>query len=79
MLCFQSLLPLLCTQVRIEASDGGVPPKKATSVLHIHVNRNQNAPEFATTDYRTTILETQPLGVPFTKVKASDDDSKVLP
>ena len=64
-------------QLRVRASDGGTPNLTDTALVHIHVNRNEFAPKFDTKEYKRTILETQPLGIPFTKISARDQDSKV--
>jgi len=59
------------------AQDGGVPPLMDTAVLIVNVNRNNYAPVFDTTSYQQTLLETQSLAVPITRVTAQDDDTKV--
>ena len=64
-------------QIRVRASDGGTPSLTAMALVHVHVNRNQFAPRFEKGDYKANILETQTLGVPFVKVVAKDQDTRV--
>lgn len=64
-------------QIRVVASDGGTPPKNTMTLVLVHVNRNMFAPKFDQDRYEKEVLETQALGVPFTKVQARDEDQKV--
>ena len=66
------------SQIRVLATDGGTPSKQDIALVHVHVNRNMKAPIFEVTDYRVEILETQQLGIPFERVYAKDEDTKVL-
>ena len=73
-----SLVVYDCTlQLRIEARDGGTPPRSATALVNINVQRNLVAPVFQQSSYQTTILETQSLGVNILRVVATDADTKV--
>lgn len=64
-------------QARILVRDGGTPSKTETTILGIHVNRNNFAPRFPSPNYKTTILETQALGVSIIQVQAEDQDTRV--
>ena len=70
----------VCTcllQLRIEARDGGTPPRSATALVSINVQRNLVRPVFQQSTYETTILETQSLGINILRVIATDADTKV--
>ena len=70
----------VCTcllQLRIEARDGGTPPRSATALVNINVQRNLVRPVFQQSSYETTILETQSLGINILRVIATDADTKV--
>ena len=64
-------------QMRILARDGGSPPRTATAIATITVQRNINSPVFEAQFYNVTILETLNLLIPFIQVKASDNDIRV--
>lgn len=64
-------------QVRVQAVDGGTPPKSSNVVVLVNVDRNLNAPQMSQDQYGAQILETQALGVPFLQVGAKDDDEQV--
>lgn len=64
--------------MRILARDGGSPPKTATAVATINVQRNINNPVFEKQSYSATILETRQLGLPFLQVNATDNDQRVI-
>ena len=68
---------IILLQLRVVARDGGRPQQQDVTVVHVHINRNLNAPKFESADYRVTILETYKLGVVFSRVEATDDDTKV--
>ena len=61
----------------MEAHDGGVPPKSATALVIITVNRNLHVPEFILDVYKKRIPETTSLGVSILQVTASDRDTLV--
>ncbi|XP_060080745.1 protocadherin Fat 4-like, partial [Ylistrum balloti] len=67
-------------QLRVLARDGGTPPCEITDVYIVNVNRNLNTPVWVNTQspnyYEFTILETQPVSVPFSTVSATDSDEK---
>ena len=63
--------------MRILARDGGSPPRTATAIATITVQRNINSPVFEAQFYNVTILETLNLLIPFIQVKASDNDIRV--
>lgn len=63
--------------MRIFAQDGGSPPRTATTVASITVQRNINSPVFERQSYNETILETRQLGLSFLQVKATDGDTRV--
>lgn len=65
--------------MRILAQDGGSPPRTATTVATITVQRNINSPVFERQSYNETILETRQLGLSFLQVKATDGDTRVSP
>lgn len=64
-------------QLTIRAQDNGSPRRSATETVFITVRRNLNNPEFSTTQYSTTILETTSPGTSILRVQASDRDSNV--
>ncbi|XP_078316513.1 protocadherin Fat 4-like isoform X2 [Crassostrea virginica] len=57
------------------ARDGGSPPRTATAIATITVQRNLKSPVFEAQSYNVTILETRQLGLPFLEVKATDNDT----
>ncbi|KAL8559117.1 hypothetical protein ACOMHN_046165 [Nucella lapillus] len=63
-------------RLRVEARDGGTPPRSATALVSINVRRNLASPVFVQNTYETTILETQSLGVNILRVSATDADTK---
>ncbi|XP_041363172.1 uncharacterized protein LOC121378881 isoform X2 [Gigantopelta aegis] len=63
--------------LRVEAHDGGMPPKSATALVIITVNRNLHVPEFTLDAYKQRIPETTSLGVSILQVAASDRDTLV--
>lgn len=65
------------SQIRVLASDGGTPPRTDTTVVTVNVQRNLIKPEFDPREYTASILETQPLGVPFAQVRGRDRDQRV--
>jgi hypothetical protein len=64
-------------QIRVLASDGGMPSKTDTTVVTVDVDRNLFAPKMTQGEWVANILETQDLGVPFALVEAVDEDQKV--
>ncbi len=64
------------SQVRILVQDGGSPPRDATSILTINMERNEFPPEFINNNYEETILETLPIGSAIIRVTADDRDQK---
>ena len=74
-MCLQNrLFPI---QVRVRASDNGVPPKSNTNLVTVQVDRNLQAPSFQVTTYRKTIKEIFPVGDVLLNVTATDVDSQV--
>ncbi|XP_041364041.1 cadherin-23-like [Gigantopelta aegis] len=63
-------------RLRIEAQDGGMPPKSATALVNINVQINLFDPVFSSSSYVGNILETTELGVSIVQVLASDRDSR---
>ncbi|KAJ8319080.1 hypothetical protein KUTeg_004171 [Tegillarca granosa] len=61
-------------QGRVLAKDGGNPPRSATAVVKIFINRNLNAPIFQQVEYNFTIFETFPVGNTVGSVTANDND-----
>lgn len=72
-----SILSPIPLQLRVEARDGGSPPRSATALVNINVQRNLHAPVFNPTRYEETILETTGLGVSLVRVLATDADTRV--
>uniref|UniRef100_A0A8W8I309 Cadherin domain-containing protein n=1 Tax=Magallana gigas TaxID=29159 RepID=A0A8W8I309_MAGGI len=62
--------------MRMFVQDGGSPPRTATAVASITVQRNINSPVFERQSYNETILETRQLGLSFLQVKATDGDTR---
>nr|XP_022314372.1 cadherin EGF LAG seven-pass G-type receptor 3-like [Crassostrea virginica] len=60
--------------MRISARDGGSPPRTATAIATITVQRNINSPVFEAQFYHVIILETTQLGLPLLQLKATDND-----
>ena len=63
-------------QLRIEVSDGGLPPCSRTTVAKIDVRRNLNAPRFTRSEWTVNIMETHSLTEAFVTVEARDADDK---
>ncbi|XP_062595025.1 cadherin EGF LAG seven-pass G-type receptor 3-like, partial [Saccostrea cucullata] len=61
-------------QGRIVAEDGGSPPRSATAIATINIQRNLNHPVFTQTDYSISIYETQQVGQNVITVTATDAD-----
>lgn len=64
-------------QGRIVAFDGGSPPRSATAIATINIQRNLNSPIFNPSSYEETILETLQAGTSILRVTASDSDRSV--
>lgn len=64
-------------QGRIVAEDGGSPPRSATAIATINIQRNLNAPVFAQADYNRTIYENQQVGLDIVTITATDADQIV--
>jgi protocadherin Fat 4 len=64
-------------QGRIVAFDGGSPPRSATAIATINIQRNLNSPIFNPSSYEETILETLQAGTSIVRVTASDADRSV--
>lgn len=64
-------------QGRIVAFDGGSPPRSATAIATINIQRNLNSPVFSPVNYEQTILETMQVGTNILRVTASDADRSV--
>ena len=65
------------SQLRVQASDGGTPPRTSVVPVTVHVNRNLRCPQWVVGGGDNRILETLPLGEPVFVVEASDRDDKV--
>ncbi|WAQ96421.1 FAT4-like protein [Mya arenaria] len=64
-------------QVRVLATDNGIPARSATAVVIVDITRNFQAPIWTSNaQFGATIPETQALGVPFLVVSATDGDSQ---
>ena len=63
-------------QVLVLASDGGSPPLTDTATIEVRVQRNLRAPSMREDEYVTKIRETQPLGVDFVRIDATDADNQ---
>lgn len=60
---------------QVVATDGGVPPKSASSSVVITIQDvNDNDPEFSPNFYEASIAEDQPPGTPVVTVTATDPD-----
>ena len=68
---------IIFSQVRVLASDGGIPAQTDMTLVLINVNRNLEKPEFEGREQNFVLLETTDLGIPFTTLSASDDDNLV--
>jgi hypothetical protein len=55
-------IPGLVLQVNVSVYDNANPEQKAYANLTVTVRRNQNRPEFNTTDISVNILETELIG-----------------
>ena len=62
--------------MRVRATDGG--EKFATALVTVNVKRNLNAPQFTLEQYTASIQDNEPLASSFTRVAASDSDTKVI-
>ena len=63
--------------MRIQAKDGGSPPRSGTAVVTIVIDRNLMRPRFYPTTYSETINELTNLGQVITSVYANDSDINV--
>lgn len=63
--------------MRVVAQDSGNPPRSATAMVYVRVQRNFFAPSWEQTSTNIRILETQAQGVPFTRLAAVDRDRAV--
>ena len=62
----------------MQAQDGGVPRLSDVTVVVVDVERNLVAPVLLSTQYASTILETQAVGTPVgIRVIATDGDTTV--
>ena len=62
--------------LRITVTDGGVPPKTATTTLQINVmDENDHVPVFEHANYEASIRESAPIGTTVLTVRATDHDS----
>lgn len=64
-------------QVRVLASDNGLPPRTAYALVYIYIQHNFRAPTWPQNSYNTSIPEIQALGTNFLTIIASDLDSQV--
>ncbi|KAJ8319081.1 hypothetical protein KUTeg_004172 [Tegillarca granosa] len=64
--------------LRVEAKDGGNPPRSAVTTVPITVNRNLNRPIFSPINYNTTLSELQSSGFTILTVTATDSDTHLL-
>ena len=63
-------------ELRLVASDGGVPPKSAFVDIVVHVlDSNDHSPQFERSNYEVNVTENAPLGTVIMKVHASDKDA----
>ena len=67
----------LLFQLRVLASDGGIPALTSTTLVIVDVTRNKQAPYFVDTEDRLKIPETMPAGAIVGKVNAKDNDTRV--
>ena len=63
--------------IRVEARDGGTPPRSDVTLVQVHVLRNMRAPAFEPVNYDSVIKETVVLGETIASVKAADADRRV--
>ncbi|KAI0235644.1 Cadherin-99C [Lamellibrachia satsuma] len=61
-------------RIRVIAHDNGYPARSATAIVYVTVTRNFHPPTWSQANYNHRVLETQPLGVTFVTVKATDQD-----
>jgi hypothetical protein len=54
--------------------DNGIPPMSSITIVEVPVDRNLNAPKFATTADSSNIFEIQSTGTVFKTVVAADPD-----
>ena len=64
-------------QVRVLASDGGIPSLTDVTIVYLNVTRNLFSPAFSPTQYPVTIPESQALGEEIVRVAAFDQDTAV--
>ena len=68
---------LFTIQVRIVATDGGIPPLSAEETFRVDIQRNFAAPSFREEAYDAEISETLGIGEQIVRVSADDPDRKV--
>ena len=64
-------------QLRVVASDSGVPPCSDVQLLHVTVDRNLHAPRMQQDEYSSTVLEVHDVDTPVAQVQGQDDDIRV--
>lgn len=64
-------------QVRVLASDGGIPSLTDVTVVYLNVTRNRFSPSFVNRFYSQLIPESQSLGTEILRVTATDQDTAV--
>ena len=74
---FKEVLTLCFVQVRVQAQDGGAPPRSRAAILTVNMLRNLETPVFnPNATYSATVLETQPIARSILRVRATDADAK---
>ena len=70
---------LLCCQLTVQASDGGVPPRRQQVKVTVTISTDKNLPSFDKDIYTANMTEDQPIGASVVQVTAFDEDvSKTL-
>ena len=64
-------------QLRVVASDSGVPPCSDVKLLHVTVDRNIHAPRLQQDEYSSTVLEVHDVDDPVAQVQGQDEDTRV--
>ena len=65
---------MLCCQLTVQASDGGVPPRRQQVKVTVTISTDKNLPSFDKDSYIANMTEDQQIGASVIQVTALDED-----
>ena len=71
-------LDKLFIQVRVRAADEGVPPRTATAVVEVNIQRDEGELRFTAQNYAARVEENKEVGQTVTNVRAAPGVSQVF-